>query len=239
MYESHKFLEIFHSQRTAVYLFCVFGVSTRDRKFFENWETARESRFYLSNLAPQQGSSDRGGIPQPKPVDDLYEKLHHVTYENGSLRVDGANEKQVVLDVSPLCGTYCIETIGDAAKFDDDDAALPTFVFRGCPRQPSSYHINMRECLSIHIGQAGVQTGNACWELFCLEHGIQPDGAMPSDKTIGVEDDAFNTFFSETGAGKHFQHAASAKAARHHAPACCSRCGPAATTSRTRVHTCS
>ena len=26
---------------------------------------------------------------------------------------------------------------------------------------------------------------------------------MPSDKTIGVEDDAFNTFFSETGAGKH------------------------------------
>jgi tubulin alpha len=30
-----------------------------------------------------------------------------------------------------------------------------------------------------------VQIGNACWELFCLEHGIQPDGQMPSDKTIG------------------------------------------------------
>jgi hypothetical protein len=27
---------------------------------------------------------------------------------------------------------------------------------------------------------------------------IQPDGASPSDKTIGIEDDAFNTFFSET-----------------------------------------
>ena len=26
---------------------------------------------------------------------------------------------------------------------------------------------------------------------------------MPSDKTIGGGDDAFNTFFSETGAGKH------------------------------------
>ena len=26
---------------------------------------------------------------------------------------------------------------------------------------------------------------------------------MPSDKTIGASDDAFNTFFSETGAGKH------------------------------------
>ena len=61
----------------------------------------------------------------------------------------------------------------------------------------------MREVISIHIGQAGIQTGNACWELYCLEHGIQPDGSMPSDKTIGVEDDAFNTFFSETGAGKH------------------------------------
>jgi len=56
---------------------------------------------------------------------------------------------------------------------------------------------------SIHVGQAGIQVGNACWELFCLEHGIQPDGQMPSDKTIGGGDDAFNTFFSETGAGKH------------------------------------
>ena len=61
----------------------------------------------------------------------------------------------------------------------------------------------MRECISIHIGQGGCQTGNACWELYCLEHGIQPDGQMPSDKTIGGGDDSFNTFFSETGAGKH------------------------------------
>ena len=61
----------------------------------------------------------------------------------------------------------------------------------------------MREAICIHIGQAGIQIGNACWELFCLEHGIQPDGQMPSDKTIGGGDDAFNTFFSETGAGKH------------------------------------
>lgn len=51
----------------------------------------------------------------------------------------------------------------------------------------------MRECLSIHVGQAGVQIGNACWELYCLEHGIAPDGSMPSDKTPG--DDSFSTFF--------------------------------------------
>ena len=46
----------------------------------------------------------------------------------------------------------------------------------------------MNLCLQ---GQGGVQIGNACWELFCLEHGIQPDGQMPSDKTIGGGDDAF------------------------------------------------
>ncbi|XP_046350073.2 tubulin alpha-1 chain-like [Haliotis rufescens] len=65
----------------------------------------------------------------------------------------------------------------------------------------------MRECISVHIGQAGVQIGNACWELYCLEHGIQPDGQMPSDKTIGGVDDSFNTFFSETGSGKHVPRA--------------------------------
>jgi tubulin alpha len=53
------------------------------------------------------------------------------------------------------------------------------------------------------VPQAGCQIGNACWELYCLEHGIAPDGQMPSDKTIGGGDDSFNTFFSETGAGKH------------------------------------
>ncbi|EPQ07451.1 Tubulin alpha-1C chain [Myotis brandtii] len=65
----------------------------------------------------------------------------------------------------------------------------------------------MRECISIHVGQAGVQIGNVCWELYCLKHGIQPDGQMPSDKTIGGGDDSFNTYFSETGAGKHVPRA--------------------------------
>ena len=67
--------------------------------------------------------------------------------------------------------------------------------------------IFQRECISIHIGQAGVQIGNACWELYCLEHGIQVDGQMPSDRTAGPGDDSFNTFFSETNAGKHVPRA--------------------------------
>ena len=65
----------------------------------------------------------------------------------------------------------------------------------------------MREVISLHIGQCGVQIGNACWELYCLEHGIQPDGLMPSDKTIGSNSDSFNTFFTETGGGKHVPRA--------------------------------
>jgi len=48
--------------------------------------------------------------------------------------------------------------------------------------------------------------GNACWELYCLEHGIQPDGMMPSDDN-DLNDDSFNTFFSETGTGKHVPRA--------------------------------
>jgi len=61
----------------------------------------------------------------------------------------------------------------------------------------------MKEVISIHIGGAGCRVGSAVWELLCLEHGIQPDGQMPSDKSIGGGDDVFNNFFSETGAGKH------------------------------------
>ena len=99
--------------------------------------------------------------------------------------------------------------------------------------QNNTFFLFQRECISIHVGQAGVQIGNACWELYCLgsydqivmrfvifayiqcnphifeiaEHGIQPDGQMPSDKSVGGGDDSFNTFFSETGAGKHVPRA--------------------------------
>ena len=65
----------------------------------------------------------------------------------------------------------------------------------------------MREVISIHIGQAGVQMGNACWELYCLEHGIRPDGTIPNDDSAGVEDDSYNTFFAETSAGGHVPRA--------------------------------
>uniref|UniRef100_A0A3B3YQ59 Tubulin/FtsZ 2-layer sandwich domain-containing protein n=1 Tax=Poecilia mexicana TaxID=48701 RepID=A0A3B3YQ59_9TELE len=48
--------------------------------------------------------------------------------------------------------------------------------------------------------------GNTCWELYCLEHGIQPDGQMASSSPTRP-DDSFTTFFSETGAGKYVPRA--------------------------------
>jgi len=54
----------------------------------------------------------------------------------------------------------------------------------------------MREIISIHIGQAGVQTGNECWELYCLEHGINPDGTLDRGRVKGEQqNDAFKVFF--------------------------------------------
>ncbi|KFV40588.1 Tubulin alpha-1A chain, partial [Tyto alba] len=71
-----------------------------------------------------------------------------------------------------------------------------------------------RECISIHIGQAGVQMGNACWELYCLEHGIQADGTIPAPKQPKPAepkseqvDSSFETFFCETASGKHVPRA--------------------------------
>eukprot|EP01099_Mayorella_cantabrigiensis_P008338 TRINITY_DN781_c0_g1_i1.p1 TRINITY_DN781_c0_g1~~TRINITY_DN781_c0_g1_i1.p1 ORF type:complete len:452 (-),score=127.69 TRINITY_DN781_c0_g1_i1:118-1473(-) len=57
----------------------------------------------------------------------------------------------------------------------------------------------MREIISIHVGQAGVQIGEACWELYCLEHGITPDGSLKNEH---AKNSSFTTFFSESRNGK-------------------------------------
>ncbi|XP_068165209.1 tubulin alpha-1C chain-like [Antennarius striatus] len=65
----------------------------------------------------------------------------------------------------------------------------------------------MHECISIHVGQAGVQMGNACWELYCLEHGIEHDGQIPTRDSSNTNDNSFTSFFSETGTGKYVPRA--------------------------------
>ncbi|KAF8490003.1 alpha tubulin [Russula emetica] len=62
----------------------------------------------------------------------------------------------------------------------------------------------MREVISVHVGQAGVQIGNACWELYTAEHGLGPDGRLQGgDNVRGNGADGFSTFFSETSSGKY------------------------------------
>jgi len=56
-----------------------------------------------------------------------------------------------------------------------------------------------REIISLHIGQAGVQLGESCWELFCREHGIQNNGKLHPDSDSEQIGNA-TTFFSNTGA---------------------------------------
>jgi tubulin alpha len=68
----------------------------------------------------------------------------------------------------------------------------------------------MCECISIHIGQAGIRMGGTCWELFCLEHGIHPDGRMAVDHEGGGDAEnnhSFCSFFTETEAGKYIPRA--------------------------------
>jgi len=56
----------------------------------------------------------------------------------------------------------------------------------------------------IAVGQAGCQIANSCWELYCLEHGIQPDGYLTEERKNQTDnDEGFSTFFSETGQGKY------------------------------------
>ena len=62
----------------------------------------------------------------------------------------------------------------------------------------------MREVISLHVGGAGIQAGSSCWELFCLEHGILPDGT-PAESNEGS--DTFAPYFNETSGGKYVPRA--------------------------------
>ncbi|KAI8873899.1 Tubulin, alpha 4 like-protein [Ramicandelaber brevisporus] len=62
----------------------------------------------------------------------------------------------------------------------------------------------MREILSLHVGQAGVQIGAECWDLFAREHGLDKSGFVEEGKTMVGSS---TTFYSQTGAGKHVPRA--------------------------------
>jgi len=55
----------------------------------------------------------------------------------------------------------------------------------------------VRECLTINVGQAGIQLGGAVWQQYLAEHSIDDNG-----KKAKSEDVAFRVFFEETGSGQ-------------------------------------
>ncbi|KAJ5117989.1 Tubulin/FtsZ GTPase domain-containing protein [Penicillium atrosanguineum] len=64
------------------------------------------------------------------------------------------------------------------------------------------------EVIHIHVGQAGVQLGNAAWELYLLEHGLGPDGRVDSGNTGDAGPNGiYETFFTETSGGKYVPRA--------------------------------
>ncbi|VDO18788.1 unnamed protein product [Heligmosomoides polygyrus] len=65
-----------------------------------------------------------------------------------------------------------------------------------------------RECVSIHIGQAGAQIGNACWELYCLEHGINQSGFLEESlDQKKMSSQSLQAFYSESSNGKYVPRA--------------------------------
>lgn len=60
------------------------------------------------------------------------------------------------------------------------------------------------------MGQAGVQMGNSIWELYCLEHGILPDGSLASSRqSCGfINDDNYQTIFEACESGRYVPRAA-------------------------------
>jgi len=60
-----------------------------------------------------------------------------------------------------------------------------------------------REVLTVNVGQAGIQLGNAVWTQYCYEHEINPDGTLKKkDEELQNKDKYFTTFFEETGTGQ-------------------------------------
>ena len=57
----------------------------------------------------------------------------------------------------------------------------------------------VREVLTINVGQAGIQLGQAVWFQYNGEHQIDGRGKRAPD---APKDDSFKVFYEETGSGQ-------------------------------------
>ncbi|CAF0852542.1 unnamed protein product [Didymodactylos carnosus] len=49
----------------------------------------------------------------------------------------------------------------------------------------------LREILHLHVGSAGIEIGNQCWELYCLEHNLDVDGRIAAEQSQDVPPKCF------------------------------------------------
>lgn len=63
---------------------------------------------------------------------------------------------------------------------------------------------SQREVISIHVGGAGCNLGEALWELFCVEHGIDPEGKQAVVNHYGQKQDVLqkNFFSNDKASGR-------------------------------------
>ncbi|TGZ72185.1 hypothetical protein CRM22_002247 [Opisthorchis felineus] len=96
------------------------------------------------------------------------------------------------------------DLVEDQSQCEDLNSALPRFVYR----EPFKAYEPMPdgEIVNCFVGQCGTQMSFACWELFCLEHGIRPDGKMvlSNDTQVGADlPDPASSYFKETSEGQY------------------------------------
>ena len=56
----------------------------------------------------------------------------------------------------------------------------------------------MRETVSVHVGQCGVQLGERYWRLMCDEHGISPAGRYTNGANNVALGSTTRGFFNDT-----------------------------------------
>ena len=60
------------------------------------------------------------------------------------------------------------------------------------------YPSDDKEILCLHIGKTGLEVGLSCWELFCFENNIQPNGELYNFYNLENGELPLPTFFNET-----------------------------------------
>lgn len=53
----------------------------------------------------------------------------------------------------------------------------------------------MKEIVTVHVGQCGVQLGNAIWELLAYEHGLDTEGKSMTNEERNIQEEVECFFY--------------------------------------------